>query len=110
MGGTAGGHLDSNSTTGCFFGGYTGMSGEVGFGLASKVQFPKRLKAAIVGGKAPGKKAASRDPHPFTNQAAGWDIFGVEFHRGSFRRCWGGKRNNISQWAPTLAPLPTSQI
>ena len=42
MGGTAGGHLDSNSTTGCFFGGYTGMSGEVGFGPASKVQFPKR--------------------------------------------------------------------
>lgn len=93
-----------------FFRGYTGMSEEVGFGPASRLQFPKRLKAAIVGGKAPGKKAASRDPHPFSHQAAGWDIFGVEFHRGSFRRCWGGKLNNISQWAPALVTLPTSQI
>ena len=63
-----------------------------------------------MGGKTPGKKAASRDPPPFSHQAAGWDIFGVEFHCGSFRRCWGGRLNNISQWAPSLVTLPTSQI
>lgn len=63
-----------------------------------------------MGGKALGKKAASGDPHPFSHQAAGWDIFGVEFHCGSFRRCWGGRLNNISQWAPSLVTLPTSQI
>lgn len=79
MGGTVGGHLDSNSTTGCFLGRYAGVSGEVGFGLASKLGFPKRLKAATVGGKAPGKKSAPRDPLLFPYDAARWDIFGVEF-------------------------------
>lgn len=74
-----GGHLDSNSTTGCFLGGYAGVSGEVGFGLASKLGFPKRLKAATEGGKPPEKKSAPRDPLLFPYDAARWDIFGVEF-------------------------------
>lgn len=66
-GGTVGNHLDSNSTTGCFFGGHAGVSGEVGFGLASKLWLLQRLKAAIEGGrafqhlpKAPGNPLHSR--------------------------------------------------
>lgn len=65
----------------------------------------KRLKAAIVGGKAPGKKAASRDPHPFTNQAAGWDIFGVEFHRGSLEGAGVGNEITFPSGPPTPGPL-----
>lgn len=51
-GGAAGGHLDSNSITGCFLGGCAEVSGEVGFGLTSELWLPQRLKAAIEGGGA----------------------------------------------------------
>lgn len=46
-GGTVCGHLDSNLTICCFFEGCSGVSGEVGFGLASKLWFPQRLKALL---------------------------------------------------------------
>lgn len=47
VGGTVCGHLDSNLTIRCFFEGCFGVSGEVGFGLASKLWFPQRLKALL---------------------------------------------------------------
>lgn len=50
--GAAGSHVDSNSITGCFSGGCAEVSGEVGFGLASELWLPQRLKAAIEGGGA----------------------------------------------------------
>ena len=78
------GHLDSNLTIRCFFGVCAGVSGEVGLGLASKLWFPQRLKAPIVAGQAPRRKAAPGDPLLFPHQAARRDIFWMEFHCGYF--------------------------
>lgn len=89
-GGTAGSHLDSNSTTDCFFGGRAGVSEEVGFGLASKLWLLQRLKAAIEGGRAfqhLPKEDSPWELPSFSHQAVCWHTFWVEFHCGYFRRC-----------------------
>lgn len=78
------GHLNSNLTIRYFFGGCTGVSGEVGFGLASKLWFPQRLKAPIVGGRALRRKAVTGDPLLFPHRAACRDVFWVEFHHSYF--------------------------
>lgn len=85
------------------------MSGDVGYGLASKLRLPQRLKAAIEGVRASQgllEEDSPWRPPSFPHQAARWHIFWVEFHRGYFRRCWAGKLTHTSQRAQPHATVP----
>lgn len=76
-----------------------------GFWPGLKGPVPKRLKAAIVGGKALGEKGSLQGPHPSPEarlRGLGY-IWGGGISQWLFRRCWdlGSENNTISQWAPT---------
>lgn len=88
---TAGGHLDSNLTIRCFFRGCAGVSGEVGFGLASKLGSHRDSRLRLWVARLRGGKAVPGDPLRASHEAAGWEMSGLGFRCGHFRRCRGGK-------------------